>query len=522
MKPMSLVSRLRSLMDMTPGQMLGRYELLVPIAQGGMAAVWAAEQRGPHGFRKTVAIKTMLPQISDDPRFEQMFLDEARVASRIRHPNVVEILDLGEHEDVLYLVMEWVDGESLGTVRRAAPDQRLPLPIATRIAADVCAGLHAAHELADEEGRPLSLVHRDVSPQNILVGYDGVVRITDFGVAKVAGRTSETTTLRRARGKPPYMAPEQARGRAIDRRADVFALGIVLYQMTTGRHPFRGETDVATLHNILGDQPIVLPRLFDPAFPESLERVIAGALARDPAERIGSAREVMLALDEVSQHEGWRVRSEDVERLVGELLAERGEERRSGIRAAIRDAEARAGDPESASVSARDVVSLPARSEESDTDAAASVGATARTSAGFPLTGSRRWLLALGALFAVGLGGALLGVYAARKGGDSPGGARSSSSSAAVVAAQSGDHSSPGIAMKSAELRDAREPPPASASAGQVSAGVSQPHLLLAKPRTTKDRTAGARRRATANASTVHPADTSDPFAPPPVSDPGF
>ncbi|MCA9647064.1 MAG: serine/threonine protein kinase, partial [Myxococcales bacterium] len=174
---------MQTLGEIQPGQTLGRYEFLVPIAQGGMAAVWAARLHGTRGFSKTVAIKTMLPTISDDPMFEQMFLDEATIASNIRHPNVVQIQDLGEQNDILYLVMEWVDGEPLSAIRRAAAKEGgIPRNIAVRIVADACAGLHAAHELKDETGEPLGLVHRDISPQNILLTFDGQVKIVDFGV----------------------------------------------------------------------------------------------------------------------------------------------------------------------------------------------------------------------------------------------------------------------------------------------------------------------------------------------------
>jgi serine/threonine-protein kinase len=211
-------AQMKTLKDIRPGQTVGRYEFLVPIAQGGMAAVWAARQRGSRGFTKTVAVKTMLPSISDDPRFEQMFLDEARIASRIRHPNVAEILDLGEQDDVLYLVMEWIDGEPLSLVRHTAVENApFPLPIAVKIVIDACSGLHAAHELLDEESRLIGLVHRDISPQNILIGYDGVVKLVDFGVAKTAGRTAETTHAGQVKGKPPYMSPEQALSTSLPR-----------------------------------------------------------------------------------------------------------------------------------------------------------------------------------------------------------------------------------------------------------------------------------------------------------------
>lgn len=331
------------LSDIKPGQVIGRYEFLAPIAQGGMAAVWGARQRGSRGFSKVVAIKTMLPSISDDPRFEKMFLAEAQIASRIRHGNVVEILDLGEENDILYLVMEWVDGESLSALRRRAAERGgIPLRIAVRIVADVCAGLHAAHELVDDEGHPFGLVHRDVSPQNVLVGYDGMVKILDFGVAKVAGRTTDTTNIGQARGKPPYMAPEQALGKEVDRRADIFALGVIFYQLIVGRHPFRGENDIATLHNIISDQLVVAPRTIDHKISAQVEAIAMRALERDPHRRFQSTREFELALEATLDSELGRVRLEEIEKLMSDAFGAVREDRRSAIREAIRRADAAA------------------------------------------------------------------------------------------------------------------------------------------------------------------------------------
>ncbi|MEB2311680.1 MAG: serine/threonine-protein kinase [Sorangiineae bacterium] len=334
---------MRTLGEIQAGQTVGRYEFLVPIAQGGMAAVWAARLKGTRGFSKTVAVKTMLPSISDDPQFEQMFLDEAQLCSRIRHPNVVEILDLGEQDDVLYLVMEWVDGEALSTLRRAAGKASgFPRPIAVKIVADACTGLHAAHELKDENGEPIGLVHRDISPQNILITFDGVVKIVDFGVAKAAGRSAEETNTGQIKGKPPYMSPEQALGKDIDRRTDVFALGIILYQLTTGKHPFRGESDIVTLQNIVSDRPITPPRAYDPEYPRSLEAVVMKALERDVDERYQSAAELEAALDRVFPPTVPRVRADDVGKFVTGLLGARGDERRAALREAIRVADERA------------------------------------------------------------------------------------------------------------------------------------------------------------------------------------
>ncbi len=194
---------------LAPGTVLGRYELLLPIAQGGMATVWAARQKGSRGFSKTVAVKTMLPNLSEDPTFEQMFLDEAAIASKIHHPNVAEILDLGEQDEILYLVMEWVDGESLSALSKQTKklETDIPLRIAPKIVAQACAGLHAAHELRDENETLVELVHRDVSPQNILVASSGLVKLVDFGVAKALGR-SGATSVGQLKGKVPYMSPE--------------------------------------------------------------------------------------------------------------------------------------------------------------------------------------------------------------------------------------------------------------------------------------------------------------------------
>ena len=283
---------------LSPGIVLGRYELLLPIAQGGMATVWAARQKGSRGLQKTVAIKTMLPALSDDPQFEQMFLDEASLASRIHHPNVAEILDVGEQDDVIYIVMEWVDGEALSVLTKTAKKNTVTFPqrIALRIVRQACGGLHAAHELRDENDQLIELVHRDVSPQNILVSYDGIVKMVDFGVAKALGRAGGETTAGQLKGKVPYMSPEQALGKKIDRRTDVFAMGIVLYRLTTGLHPFLGETDIVTMKNIIS-RPVLPPRMKSPSFPAELERVLLTCLKKDPNERYQTMLELDAAIE---------------------------------------------------------------------------------------------------------------------------------------------------------------------------------------------------------------------------------
>jgi serine/threonine-protein kinase len=328
--------------ELKPGLVLGRYELLAPVAKGGMAQVWAARMSGTRGFHKTVAIKTMLPNLTEDPQFEQMFLDEAALASRVRHPNAVEIFDLGEDAGILYLVMEWIDGEPLSAVMKQAFQNGggIPLRLAIRIVMHACAGLHAAHELKDDSGELVGLVHRDVSPQNILVTYSGVVKVVDFGVAKATGRASVETAAGQIKGKVPYMSPEQATGGEIDRRTDVFALGILLYMMTTGRHPFRKENDAQTLMFICSDTPIVPPSAFIPDFPSDLEQAILKAMDRNVDHRFQSANEMQKALDSLSSE----LRSSSEEELgdfMKALLPERMLKRQALIQRALKEAAGR-------------------------------------------------------------------------------------------------------------------------------------------------------------------------------------
>ena len=322
---------------------LGRYELLLPIAQGGMATVWAARQKGSRGFQKTVAIKTMLPALSDDPQFEQMFLDEAALASRIHHPNVAEILDVGEQDDVIYIVMEWVDGEALSVLTKTSKKNNVTFPqrIALRIVRQACGGLHAAHELRDESEQLLDLVHRDVSPQNILVSYDGIVKMVDFGVAKALGRAGGETTAGQLKGKVPYMSPEQALGKKIDRRTDIFAMGIVLYRLTTGLHPFLGETDIVTMKNIIS-RPVLPPRMKNPSFPAELERVLLTCLKKDANERYQTMLELDAAIERVLAIAGASVVDDDIGAFVRSVMGDRGQKRRGALRDAVRAADERA------------------------------------------------------------------------------------------------------------------------------------------------------------------------------------
>lgn len=263
----------------------GRYESLRVIASGGMATVHLARAVGEGGFERLVAIKVMHPHIAADPDFCAMFLDEARLAARIRHPNVVGVLDVDKNDDGQFLVMEYVDGPSLHQLRRGFRKcaTTLPIGVTLRIFVDVLSGLHAAHELEDHQGRPLNLVHRDVSPQNVLVGKDGVSRITDFGVARANARITSTRGGA-LKGKIAYMAPEQVTDDAIDQRADVYAAGCALWEALTGVRLFRADSEAALIHQILQGN-IERPRALNEEVPPAIDRAVMRALSTDRRAR---------------------------------------------------------------------------------------------------------------------------------------------------------------------------------------------------------------------------------------------
>lgn len=328
--------------DLSAGQVLGRYELLLPIAKGGMASVWAARLRGTRGFQKMVAIKTMLPALVDDLHFERMFLDEASLASQVRHPHVIEILDLGEVDRILYLVMEWVDGEPLNIIMKyAATRGGIPLTIAVSITAQACRGLHAAHELRDENGKLVGLVHRDVSPQNVLLTYEGVVKLVDFGVAKATSRASVETEAGQLKGKIAYMSPEQLRGERVDRRTDVFAMGILLYMMTTGTHPFRGDDQAETIRRISDDVPVTAPSAIVPGYPAGLEAVVMQSLAKDASKRYPTANDMLIGLTRALPPSMRPSTDEEVAEFLRALLPDRLEKRKNAIKAALEAADRR-------------------------------------------------------------------------------------------------------------------------------------------------------------------------------------
>jgi serine/threonine protein kinase len=323
-----------------PGYRLDRYELLCPVAQGGMASVWVARLRGKHGFEKLVAIKTILPHYAAEPRFRRMFLDEARIASAIEHVNIGQILDLGEQHSVLYLVMEWIDGDSLSKLERAIEkkDVALPIGLMLRVLSDVLSGLHAAHELCDAHGQPLGVVHRDVSPQNILISSKGQVKLIDFGVAKARDRLADETHSGVFKGKIHYMSPEQALGKTIDRRADLWAVGAMLYRMLTKRPPFEAENQLATLHLLTsGRAPDPLPS----HVPKAVTAIVERALKHDPNDRYASAAEMRAAIEEAMKDPRLTATTQSLAQFVAAQMADRAEARKEAIALALKAAEER-------------------------------------------------------------------------------------------------------------------------------------------------------------------------------------
>jgi serine/threonine protein kinase len=282
----------------------GPYQLLDRIAVGGMAEVFKAKRAGLAGFEKTLAVKRILPHLSDNEEFVRMFVDEAKMVAGMAHPNIVQIFDLGKIDKTYFIAMEYVHGRDLRTILRRAKEKelRLPLDLALRIASALGAALEFAHRKKDERGRAMEIVHRDVSPQNILISFEGDVKLTDFGIAKAATKAS-STDRGALRGKLLYMSPEQAWGKPIDRRSDIFSLGIVLYEMITDEKPFLAQSDGSEVEMTILEKvrrcEIPAARSRNPKIPESLDRVVMKALARDPDERYQDAAEMNRALERV-------------------------------------------------------------------------------------------------------------------------------------------------------------------------------------------------------------------------------
>jgi hypothetical protein len=343
------------------GRKLGRYEVLARLASGGMAGVYVARAIGVAGFERLFAIKVLHPHLAHEEEFISMFLDEARLAARIRHPNVVPTIDISDTPDAgFYLVMEYIEGDHMGALLQRAwkLGKRLPFPVTLRIVVDALEGLAAAHNLTDETGRHQQLVHRDVSPHNIMVSTDGVARITDFGVAKAEVRLS-TTREGQFKGKLAYMAPEHASNGDADQRSDLFSMAIILWESLAGRRLFRAENHAATLNKICLE-PIPLLSSVDPGLAV-FDGLLEKALARDPDQRFQSAEEFAEAIEEASPLLGGLAKAREVAQLVREYAVEKLTRDADLIRSAIAQLAVSGGasEPPSAIDQAIPIVEMP-------------------------------------------------------------------------------------------------------------------------------------------------------------------
>ena len=320
-------------MSTMPGA--SRYETILKLASGGMATVFIGNVRGALGFRQLVAIKKPHRHLLDDPSFKSELIAEARLASMISHANVVDVRDVEIEDGEISLVMDYIEGASLGDLIVAASrrEARLSPRAVVRIVLDACAGLHAAHELVDERGRPVGLVHRDISPQNILVGSDGIARVADFGVAKFARKNMQSTSEGSLKGKLGYMAPEYVRGENIDRRCDVFAMGVVLWESLLSKRLFRGQNEAETLQRLLEHSPDPPSKTVPELAP--LDDVVACALSKNREDRFQNAAAMAAALEASASSAKLVGGHAEVASALKEWVGAAIEERRSLVRAKL-------------------------------------------------------------------------------------------------------------------------------------------------------------------------------------------
>ncbi|MET0412246.1 MAG: serine/threonine-protein kinase [Polyangiaceae bacterium] len=401
-------------------RIVGRYALFDEIAAGGMATIHLGRLVGPVGFARTVAIKSLHPQFARDPEFVESFLDEARLASRIHHPNVVSTVDVVTTEGEVFLVMEYVAGESLAKLVRSSLKRGLEIPpsIALSILTGMLHGLHATHEARNEKREPMNIVHRDVSPQNILVGLDGISRVLDFGVAKAAMR-AQATRDGQMKGKLSYMSPEQLNSREVDRRTDVFAAGIVAWECLVGRRLFAGSDPGEVLAKVL-TLDIPSPREVSLSVSEPISNAIMRALEREPDRRWATAREFAICLEQSGTLAAGHRVGEWVEENATDALRER-QRRVTAVESATIDL---ALDPATQTISERPIqrpVSMPSqlRLENSEPVDFSNAGSSTTQAANLTVTspspalpeapGRHGWLaLAFGAILLVTAGGVYL------------------------------------------------------------------------------------------------------------------
>jgi serine/threonine protein kinase len=299
---------------------LGKYELISRLALGGMAEVFLAKAAGPMGFEKTLVVKRILAHLAEDPDFVQMFLTEARLAAQLNHPNIIQIFDFGEANGAYFLAMEYIDGPNLRVLLKKARLQGLALPpaLCARIVASACEGLAFAHDFSDPlTHEPLGLIHRDVSADNILVSRQGAVKVVDFGIAKAAGQSHKTQSGL-IKGKVAYMSPEQIRAKPLDRRVDVYALGVVFYELLTGRKPFDAPTDAALMEAIIS-APLVPAAQYRPELSPAVQRILERALAKDRDRRYANCRAFQIDLEDFILSAGKPVGAYELSEFVTQL-----------------------------------------------------------------------------------------------------------------------------------------------------------------------------------------------------------
>jgi serine/threonine protein kinase len=445
-------------------QRVDRYELMGEIASGGMATVYLARLTGMGGFQRFVAMKRLHPHLASEKEFVEMFLDEARIAARIHHPNVVPILEVGASTVGYYLVMEYIEGDTLARLlaRAASTGKKLPVSIALRIAIDMLSGLHAAHELHDDQNQPVHLVHRDVSPQNVLVGQDGIARITDFGVARAASRLT-ATRVGQLKGKIAYMAPEQAAGAEdLDRRADVFSSGIVIWEALAQKRLFKAENEAATLSRVIAE-PVPLLFQIAPQVSKEVSAIVMRALDRDVNKRFMTCAAFADALEAAAALKDKVATPRELAAYVAEVMGQEIAQQRDNVRTWLAHSEPTgaaatelpSGIIPSSSVSAA-AISIPGFVEASRSGLSASLSAVQQPK-------RSRAPLVLGALLLIGLlgaGGFML-TRSARSGGTAAGTPTGEKPAAAVAPPSATAEPAPTPAVTTAQAL----PPPTPASA---------------------------------------------------------
>jgi serine/threonine protein kinase len=306
--------------EIPSGTTLGKYDILRKLATGGMAEIYLARGRGQAGFEKLVVLKRILPAVAADPTFVRMFLEEAKLAATLRHPHIADVWEVDCVDGMYFYTMEYIHGQDVRAIRAASRkrNERMPLAIAVGIVSAVASALEYAHDRTGADGASRGLVHRDISASNVLVSYDGAIKLLDFGIAHAADR-SENTRTGSIKGKVPYMSPEQCQGRRLDRRSDLFSLGTVLYELTVGRRPFRGDSDFIIMEQIVRSDP-ARPTELDAQYPAELERIVLRLLSRDLEGRYATADELISDLEQFQTTNGLWVSAKVISRFMRSLF----------------------------------------------------------------------------------------------------------------------------------------------------------------------------------------------------------